>query len=287
MVVAFVACFPVATSAQMARDFLNAPVDTFGGYVDFVFTRGQSAPSSDLPLPNDLVLTRLASPNILYHFPLRKRYAGVSTALPYSRVRAVDGEIDTVGISDPTFSYHMNIFGLPAFTRDEMATAIPQTFLTAHLIVSAPLGSYDRNAPVNVGSNRWSFTPLVNLDITLDKGVSWIDVYAQGRFFTNNTEFQVDKTLSQDLLLVLTAHYSHNIGKRFWASIGVHYDHGGETSIDNVPQNNTANGIRPAASFSTKFRNGRMTFTYENTASKPDDAPRNALVKIRFSSPLF
>ena len=52
----------------------------------------------------------------------------------------------------------------------------------------------------------------------------WIDLYAGGRFFTNNNEFRGNNQLSESELGVLTVHYSHNIGKRMWASISVHYD---------------------------------------------------------------
>jgi hypothetical protein len=285
--IAVMAFFPVTTKAQQARDFLNAPANTFSAYVDFVFTRGQSAPSADVSLPNDLTLSRLISPNVLYHSSFHKRYAGVAVAFPYTRVKDANGNEKTSGFTDPSITFHMNIFGLPSLTKEEIATATPQTFLTAHLTVTPPLGSYDRNSPVNTGSNRWSFTPLFNLDITRDKGVSWIDLYGRVTFFTDNNEFRGSHKLSQKPLLVLTGHYSHNIGKRFWASIGVNYDYGGESSINNVRQNNPANGFRPAASFSTKIGKRRITLTYENTATKVQDAPRNGLLRLRFSTPLF
>jgi hypothetical protein len=140
---------------------------------------------------------------------------------------------------------------------------------------------------VNTGANRWAFTPVLNLDITRDKGVSWIDLYAGGRFVTDNNAFQGSNVLSQRPLGVLTVHYSHNIGKKMWAGIGVHYDNGGQSYVNHISQHDYANGFRPALAVSRRFGKFSCTLRYENTASKPDAAPANALLSFRVSSPVY
>jgi hypothetical protein len=284
---AFLACRPVTTMAQTPREYLNTPVNQFAGFIEFVFSRAQSATSADLPLPNDLTISRVTVPYLLYSFPLNKKYAGVDVTAPFVRVRAADGSFETYGFTDPSFAFHMNIFGLPAVTKEEIATFVPQNLMSIHFKVNVPIGSYDRNRPVNVGGNRWAFTPLVNLNITPDKGVSWIEVYAQGKFFTDNHEFRGNQKLSQKPVLVLTGHYSHNIGKRYWASIGTNYDYGGETSINGIEQNNIANGLRPMVAISGVFGGIRLTLRYENTSTKDNDAKRNSAVAIRVAALLF
>jgi hypothetical protein len=181
----------------------------------------------------------------------------------------------------------MNLFGLPAATKKEIGKLVPQNLMSVHINVNPPIGSYDRNRPVNMGAHRWAFNPVVNLNLTPDKGVSWFEVYAAGKFFTDNHEFQVNKTLSQKPLLILTGHYSHNIGKKSYASIGTNYDYGGETSVNHVRQNNVANGLRPIVAFSTIVGRFRFTVRYENTSTKATDARRNGSVAIRIASLLF
>lgn len=285
--VAFVMCFAVTARAQGAREYLNTPVNQLIGNTEFMFTRSQSATFADLDLPDDLTLSRLTIPYFLYSFPINKRYGGISVTTPFTRVRAADGSFETTGFADPAFAFHMNLFGLPALTKDQIGTWDPKTFLSAHITVNPPIGSFDRDSPVNVGTNRWAFSPLVNLNIPLEKGVQWIEVYASGKFYTDNDKFQGNKTLSQKPLLILTGHYSHNIGTRYWASIGANYDYGGETSINNVEQNNTANGLRPSAAISGKFGVIRITVRYENTSTREIDARRNGLVSLRVAYPLF
>ena len=245
IVVAFITFFPVTTSAQSPRDYLNTPVDASMFFLDLLNNNSETAAESDLPLPNNLAVSRVGVATVLWSFPLAGRYGGVAVTAGYASVKLTGplGQISNSGFTDPSFTFHVNIFGAPALHWNEFAQAIPKTFSSFHLTVNAPLGSYDRNFPVNTGANRWAFYPLVNLSITLDKGVSWFDLYAGARFFTNNNAFQGNNRLSQNPLAVFSGFYSHNIGKRMFVGIGVKYAIGGETYINNIPQHNAANGL--------------------------------------------
>ncbi len=291
IVVAFVILLPVATRAQgpAARDYLNTPVYAARFFADFIASSGETAAASDVPLPNNAMIVRNGFVTLLYSFPLAGRYGGVQVGGGYASIKVNGplGKAETSGFTDPSFTFHVNLFGSPALRTDEYLHAIPQTFASFHLTVNAPLGSYDRNSAVNAGANRWAFTPIFNLGITPDEGVSWIDLYAGARFVTTNNAFAGNNQLTQNPLLVLTAHYSHNIGKRMWASIGVHYDNGGQSFINGIPQDDYANGFRPAVAFSWPVKKFRFILRYENTASRPNAAPTNALVSLRVSAPLY
>ena len=292
LVVALVTLFPGTTRAQgapSARDFQNTPVNAVGFFLDYLNNEAETETVTDLPLPNNETVSRLGTATLLWSFPLRNRYGGMQLTGGYTSIEGTGplGNIEASGFTDPSIGFHANIFGLPALTKDQFAQAIPQTFLSAHLTVTTPLGSYDRDDPVNTGSNRWAFNPLVNLCITPNKGVSWIELYAGGRFFTHNNEFQGSNQLSQDPLGIFALHFSHNIGKHMYAAIGVYYDIGGETFVNDMPQHNAANGFRPGASISRKIGAFRVTVRYEITASTPNALPTNAVLALRLSGPLF
>jgi hypothetical protein len=289
IVFVFVTLCPATTMAGAPgpREFVNTPVHEGIYFFDFIGTRAATAAESDLPEPNNEAVSRLGLATVLYSFPLDKRYGGVSLTVPYAtvQVNGPNGTMQTSGFGDPSIAFHANIFGLPALRRDQFFNATPQTFLSSHLTVNAPLGSYDRNSPVNVGSNRWVFTPLVNLDITTDKGVSWIDLYAGGRFFTINNAFQGSNQLSQNPLGIFAAHYSHNIGKQMWAGVSVYYENGGETFVNNIPQQNAANGVQPGVAINRKFGKFGVTLKYELTATTPNAAPTNGMLTLRLGCP--
>ena len=291
VVVALVTFFPVTVRAQAPRDYLNTPVNAATLQVYFTNTNTETASESDIPLPNNEVVSRSGVAVFLWSFPLANRYGGVAFTAGYISVKGTGplGKIETSGFSGPSITFHANIFGAPALRRDQYAQAIPQNYMSFHLTVNTPLGTYNRNSPVNTGANRWAFNPLVNLDITPDKGVSWIDLYAGVRFFTNNGEFLGNNQLSQNPLGTFSAFYSHNIGKRMFAGIGASYDNGGETFVNHISQHNAANGFRPGVSFSRArtIWKYRLTLRYELTGTTPRAAPTNSLFQINLSGPLF
>jgi hypothetical protein len=289
IVVAFLTFFPVSTRAQSPRDYMNIPVDAALLQVDFLNTNTETVSASDVSLPNNLAISRLGVATLLYSFPLGDRYGGVAVSGGYIKVKATGpaGQIETTGFTDPGITFHANFFGAPALRKDQFAQAIPQSYMSCHLTINAPLGSYDSNSAVNAGGNRWTFYPLVNLDITRDKGVSWIDLYVAGRFFTNNNAYQGHNQLSQDPLGVGSAFYSHDIGKRWWAGFGASYDNGGDTYINGISQHDTANGFRPTFTISRARTIGkyRLTLKYELTGTRPNAAPTNSVLSLRTAIP--
>ena len=289
MVLPFVTLFPVDMRAQgpPARSYLNAPVDQVRFFMDLVGSSAETAAASDIPLPNNVTVTRNGFVTLLYSFPLANRYGGVQVGGGYARVNVNGplGKIQTSGFTDPSITFHVNFFGAPALRREQLPKWTQQTFSSFHLTVNAPLGSYDRNSAVNTGGNRWAFTPVVNLAITPDKGVSWIDLTAGARFVTDNNEFQGQ--LSQDPLWVLTAYYSHNIGKRTWAGIGLHYENGGQSFINHIAQHDYANGFQPAVIIGTRLGKFSIALRYENTASRPNAAPTNGLLALQIGGPVY
>jgi|SRR5580704_4567151 hypothetical protein len=291
VVLAVVTFFPMTAWAQSPRDYLNTPVDAALLQLDFLNSNTETAAASDLPLPNNLAVSKLGAFSFLWSFPLAGRYGGVAVTGGYTKVKLTGplGQIETTGFTDPSMTFHANIFGAPALRKNQFAAAIPQSYMSVHLTVNAPLGSYDRNSLLNTGANRWSFYPVVNLDITRDKGVSWIDLYAAGRFFTNNNAFQGNKQFSQNPLGIFSAFYSHNIGKRWYAGIGASYHNGGETYINGISQHNAANGFQPSISISRArtIWKYRLTLKYELTGATPTASPTNSVLSLRTGIPLF
>jgi hypothetical protein len=293
---ALLTCIPVMSMAQSAgpRDYLNTPVDAASIFVDLVDAKADTANAglvdeTGLALPNNEGVVRTGVVSLLYSFPIGTQYGGVALFGGRSNVeiRTPSGQLEATGFIDPGVTFHVNFFGAPALRRDQFRSAIPQTYFSFHATITAPLGSYDSNSPVNVGGNRWTFTPLLNLDITRNEGVSWIDLYVGARIFGNNNAYNGINQLSQHPLGTLTAHYSHNIGEKMWFSVGVFYDQGGETFINHVPQHDGASGFRPSVSLSRRFSKIRITLRLDGTASKPADVSTNRTLSLKIAAPLF
>jgi hypothetical protein len=285
------ALFPSTTRAQSGgpRNYLNTPVYATSIFVNIVGTASGPASDSDLSLPVNESVARYVSGTILYSFPLGDKYGGLALSEGRATVDVTGPllEAQTVGITDPSFTFHANIFGAAALKPELFHNYVPQSFSSFHLTVTVPLGSYDRNSAVNSGSNRWTVSPLLNLSLTPDKGVSWLDLYAGGQFYSDNGAYLGANRLAQRPLGTFTMYYSHNITKTIWAGIGVYYRTGGETFVNGVPGDNAARGFRPSAAISGKLGKIRLTLRYDNTSPAPNSRTSSGLINLQISPPPF
>src|ERR1700733_6215961 len=94
--------------------------------------------------------------------------------------------------------------------------------------------------------------------------------------FTPNNDFRVagSSRLTQNPLFVVEGHASRNLNQRLWLSADVHYNVGGETSIDGVPQFNAASTLRPGGGMGLSLWSGAdLIFNYEGVVAKPPGQP--------------
>lgn len=209
-----VAALPSVAAAGSARDYLNAPVDSWlvsygAGYSSSVTPEDGTDTVPGLRsnvLAQSLVVTRIMD--------FLGRTGGLSIVLPYALIDTSAGPFraNTSGFSDLGFLWQMNIFGGPALTREQFRAFVPQTFSSFHLLVTTPLGSYDPNSPINPSANRWMVSPTANFSYTPDEGWTWIETYVTAQFFSDNNNYLVNgaETLSQRSILRLEEHLSRN-----------------------------------------------------------------------------
>jgi hypothetical protein len=138
---ALTACCGVALAGS-ARDYLNAPIDTWLSFYNFGYSTlvtpedGMDVTSSVTSnvLSQSIVLTRTID--------VWGRTAGISVVFPYRDLSASSDafRVSNQGISDVAFLWQVNIFGGPALTKEQFRSFIPQTFSSFHLFVATPLG---------------------------------------------------------------------------------------------------------------------------------------------------
>jgi hypothetical protein len=277
--------WPGIARAGSARDYLNAPVDTWLLTLNAGYTTSVTPEDGTDTIPGvrsnvfaqSAVLTRVMD--------FLGRTGGLSIVLPYAWIDTSSGPFraSTNGVSDVGFLFQMNIFGGPALTREEFRSFVPQTFSSFHLLVTTPLGTYEPTSPINPSANRWMISPTINFSYTPDQGWSWIETYVAGRFFGNNNNFLVNgaQTLSQKPLLRLEEHVSRNFTDALWLSIDAYYNLGGETSIDGLEQDNMANTVQLGAGMGLRLWQGAdLMVNYERVVAKPLSEPYSQTVRL-------
>jgi hypothetical protein len=283
--VAAAACPGANALAGSARDYLNAPVDTWLLNYNAGHTTSVTPEDGTDTVPGirsnvfaqSIVLTRIMD--------YWGRTGGFSLVLPYALIDTSAGPFraSTNGFSDIGFLWQMNIFGGPALTREQFQFFIPQTFSSFHLLVTTPLGTYNPTSPINPSANRWMISPTVNFSYTPDRGWTWIETYVSGRIFSDNRNYLVNgaQTLSQKPILRFEEHLSRNVTDGFWLSVDAYYNLGGETSIDGIEQFNMANTLRIGGGAGLRlWRGADLALNYERVVAKPVSEPYSQTVRL-------
>jgi hypothetical protein len=274
--------------AGSARDYLNAPIDTWLTFYNVGYFSSVT-PEDGLDVSSSVRTNVLAQSVVITRtLDFLGRAGGVSAILPYAAldVNSSAFQGSNQGVSDVGFLVQMNTFGGPALTREQFASFVPQTFASFHLAVTTPLGQYEPTNPLNPSANRWMINPTINYSYTPDQGWTWLEVYLSTRVFTTNYDYRVAgaSSLSQNPLFIVEGHASRNLTPSLWVSADAYYNTGGETSIDGAPQNNAANTLRLGLGMGVSlWRGGDVTLNYDRVVAKPPGEPdaQAILMKIR------
>jgi hypothetical protein len=140
-------------------------------------------------------------------------------------------EREVSGLGDPRLRFSLLLYGGPALSLEEFEDYTPDFIVGASFAVTAPLGQYDSDKVVNIGTNRWSFKPEIGLSKTW--GPVTVELAPSVTFFTDNDDF-VGRTVQRDPLYGVQGHVIYHTRVGFWAAIDATYYGGGRTTINGV-----------------------------------------------------
>jgi hypothetical protein len=170
----------------------------------------------------------------------------IDLRVPYANGRwegLLDGEYASRrrnGLADPHVRLSMNLYGAPpvsgkAFLQYRQNNPVNTTVGVA-LDIGVPLGQYNSEWLINLGSNRYVVRPQLGLLHQRDK---WqFEVTGSLFLFQDNDEFWKGTRLEQDPLWFLQGHVIYGFKPGWWASFSGGYAYGGEAHVNDVPKNN-------------------------------------------------
>lgn len=286
-VAAIVASLAAAASpaeAGKARDYLNAPVNTWVTFYNFGHTESVSPVVGGAEFGITGVETDITSQSIILSriIDVAGRTGGLSVILPWADINTSADRFrtDASGFGDLGLVAEVNLFGAPALSKEEFAAWTPETFASLHVVLSLPTGSYDPDDRINVGSNRLSLTPTVNYSYTPDAGRTWLETYPSVTLFGDN-EDAPGGTLDRDPLFQIEGHASHNLTDKFWASADLYYALGGETQLGRMPQDDDANTLRLGVGMGVRVPYvGTLMLNYERVVAKPAGQPEGQSFRL-------
>ena len=170
------------------------------------------------------------------------------------------------GLGDARLRMSVNFFGAPAVPLSGFKDYKQNLVLGGSLQVYLPVGQYDPDRLVNIGTNRFSIKPELGISKTF--GPLYLDLAAGVAFYTVNNEFYQGKTRSQEPIGSIQGHVIYSFTRSMWASVDGTYYWGGRTTVDGVEGNDLQKNSRLGITFALPLNiHHSLKFNYSTGVS--------------------
>jgi hypothetical protein len=171
------------------------------------------------------------------------------------------------GFADPQFRFSYNFLGAPALTLKEFKDYRQEFVMGASLKVIAPFGQYDETKVVNLGANRWAFTPEIGMSRSF--GPLLLELAAAATWYTENDDF-AGQTRKQDPIYALQGHIVYTLPKGIWLALDATYYGGGRTTVGGVQKSDLQQNTRLGATLAlpVSLRNSIKLYASSGVATR-------------------
>ena len=251
------------------RAYTNTPIGLNFLIAAYAYSSGGVATDPALPIKDahlhihSAILAYARSLNVL------GTSGKVDVVLPYAwlsgsaEVVGQPREREVSGLADPRLRFSVNLYGAPALSVEEFTSYKQDLIVGASLQVGIPLGQYNPEKLVNLGTNRWSVKP----ELGISKAWGRLTIEASGgiTFYTTNDDFFGGKSRSQEPLYSLQGHLSYNFSRGMWVGLDGTYYTGGRTTTDGVQDNNFQGNTRVGVTFALPVNRYNSIKLYAST----------------------
>lgn len=179
------------------------------------------------------------------------------------------------GLADPYVAMRVGLVGAPALGLEEFMQYEQGFQMHALFGAYVPVGDYDGERPLNLGTNRWGLrfgVPMVLPIGNPARQFNW-EIVPSVVFFTDNTDPYRADLREQDPLGMVESHLSRNFTKRFWGSLDLRYQYGGETATDGVSDDNRLGQLGGGVSLGYAFTRFFSCYgSYGEIVARNDDS---------------
>ncbi len=220
------------------RAYSNAPVGMNFLILGYAYQQGDVLLDPSVPVKDVSAEAHTAVLAYARALDVFGKSGKVDIVVPYAWLSA-SGKVneegrtrEVPGFVDPAVRFSVNLYGAPALSFEEFKKFRQNTIFGVSLLLTMPLGQYDSDKLVNIGTNRWSFKPEVGISQALGRWT--LEATAGVTFYTKNDDFLGNKTREQNPIYSLQGHLIYNFPSGIWAALNATYYTGGRTSIDGV-----------------------------------------------------
>lgn len=270
-IVLLLGAFAVAQELE-PRSYSQAPVGTNFVVINYGRATGSVVLDPTIPVTNASAKFDSATLGYSHVFGFLGRQTSVSLGLPYvwgtgeGLVDGVSRRIYRSGLADPRLRFAFILFGSPAVRPAEFNKHKSRTVVGTSLAIVVPMGQYDPNLLINIGSNRWAFKPEIGISRTLRSWMLELDLGSW--FFLQNSNFFQGQVREQAPLASAQAHVSYTFRPGLWVALDGTYYTGGRTHVNGVRSNDLQQNSRLGATMAlplTRSQSLKLAFNRGTT----------------------
>ncbi|MBW0147181.1 transporter [Marinobacter arenosus] len=229
----------------------HLPVDANFGGIAFAHTEADIYFDPTLRLENVELTQDTWAAKYIRTFEALGKSARLDITQAYQRakwtglVNGVPASTSRVGWSDTLVRVAMNVYGAPPLRGQEFAryraTAGRETIVGVGLVLRLPTGGYEEDKLLNLGENRFVFRP--QLGVIHSRGNWTTELTGEVALHAENDDFFNGNSLEQEPLYFVHGHLIYSLGPGQWAGISLGYNHGGESRINGVDQDDVRQNV--------------------------------------------
>ena len=252
LALALAAGSPAARAQEIEpRAYTNTPIGVNFVILGVTWSDGALIFDPAVPLTDANLQTPAALFAYAYSFGMGGKSAKLDVIVPYTwlsgnakyRGELVEREVD--GFADPRVRLSVNFLGAPALPVKEFRAYEPDVIVGASLQVSVPVGQYDPDRLVNIGTNRWSWK--AELGASKAKGPWTFELAVAATLYDDNDDFYGGIAREQDPLYAGQAHVVYGFRSGSWLALDATFYRGGRTTLDGVKGNDLQSNWRGGA----------------------------------------
>jgi hypothetical protein len=248
-------CVAPCTAAQQLepRAYSNVPVGLNFFIAGYTYSSGGLATDPALPLDNaklDINAPFVAYAHAFDAWGKSAKFDAVVAAACLSGTaesKGVPVSRDICGGLDPALRVTVNLSGAPAMGLAEFRSYRQDLIVGVSLQVGVPLGQYDPDRLVNLGTHRWSFRPEIGVSKRF--GVLTAEAAVGASFYSTNDDFLGGQRREQDPVASAQLHLIFELAGGGWLALNATYYAGGRSTVNGVEQNDEIGNSRLGATF--------------------------------------
>jgi hypothetical protein len=247
------AAAPLQAQQLEPRAYSNVPVGLNFFIAGYTYSSGGLATDPAVPLDNaklDIHAPLVAYARAFDAWGKSAKFDAVLAAACLSGTAESNGvpvSRDICGGLDPAFRVTVNLFGAPAMGLAEFRNYRQDLIVGVSLQVGVPLGQYDPDRLVNLGTHRWTFRPEIGASKKL--GALTAEAAVGASFYTTNDDYFGGQRREQDPVASAQLHLIFELAGGGWLALNATYYAGGRSTVNGVEQNDEIGNSRLGATF--------------------------------------